>query len=133
MFYALATPDAGVGIVNCEDVTEVLTRLPYPLRSNPKHSLGKSREHFESMARRLDPSPDTDAKVSLQMSQDTLTLLASLASGFTGEAEKTHTPTHTASLSLDQFLAWASNIQLLEALDRLFGVMLQPNKTTRNA
>jgi hypothetical protein len=131
IFYTLATPNAGVGIVNCDDVVEVLTRLPYPLPSNPKHSLGKSREDFESMARRLDPPSDIDPKISLQVSRDTLAPLALLASSFTGEGGNTHIP--TTSLSLDQFLALAINMQLFEALDQLFGIMLQPDHKIRNA
>lgn len=117
-------------MVNSEDVVEVLTRLPYPLPSNPKHSLGKSREDFERMARRLDPPPDMDPEISLQVSRDTLAPLALLASSFTGKAGNTHIP--TTSLSLDQFLAQALSMQLLEGLDQLFGVMLQPGYDIRN-
>jgi hypothetical protein len=133
IFIVLATPNAGVGVVDYEAIVEVLARLPYPLPSNPRFRDGKRREELHIMAERLDPLGDKTIEAAVQITSDNLAPLADLVTSLTGrstESTMESLPLPTPGLSLDQFLEWSRQTQLLEALDRLFGVMLQPLGST---
>jgi hypothetical protein len=132
IFNALATSNAGVGIVDREGVVEVLTRLPFPLPSHATLGCGKRRDDFERMAERLDPSCDVGVEKPVQVTTDILAPLASLTASFTGGAQEDPGTAASSSLTVEQFITWATTVQLLRVLDQLFDVMLQPGHDVKS-
>jgi hypothetical protein len=131
IFNALATPNAGVGIVDHKGIVEVLTRLPFPLPSHPTLGSRRKRDDFERMAERLDPPCDIGAEKPDQVAKDILVPLALLTAGFEGRTQEDPC-TVASSLTIEQFITWATTAQLLKALDRLFSVMLQPGHSVKS-
>lgn len=138
IFKALVKPHTNSRLVDYKAVIAVLTRLPYPMPSNPKRMDGKSQDHFRNMAERLDPPSSNNGQETLEVCRSDLRHFANLTAGLTGDIAGCQdqdillAPTAGTKVGLEGFLTWSTRVQLLTALDKLFEPLLRPSCSREN-
>ncbi|KAF2449655.1 hypothetical protein P171DRAFT_197283 [Karstenula rhodostoma CBS 690.94] len=130
---ALLIEPAGVstsdsGIPTQDDVLDVLCRVQYPAAVRGKHRVQRRPvSEFLPLAERLEPSPEGKREYEVPGSQ--LALLRDLIAAFPPRWTESPVELEHAeqdSLTAEQFVLWATKVQLLDSLNQLFGVFLRP-------
>ncbi|OAG12051.1 uncharacterized protein CC84DRAFT_1159436 [Paraphaeosphaeria sporulosa] len=121
-----STPDAG--ITTQDDVLDVLCRVEYPAIVRGKDRVQRRPvSEFVPLAERLEPATECKREHEVPKSQVALLrdLITIIQPRWTKHPVELGYVEHD-SLTSEEFVLWATKVQLLDTLDQLFSVFLRP-------